>query len=709
MNQADGNFLDRELFDHYVDGGANEPEFRLIRKLHLSLLRGKLWIIIAALVGGAAGYGFTEWQEVKYTSVASVMINTRESVETEFAPVVSGLPTSTTTLESELEVLRSLDLIERLVDRFELTTDPEFAESDEVVEPPEIVFTEEELARIAREQTIGAVADQREIEQVGTVSAVYAISFTTTDPLKSARLANGLANEYLETTTSAKLRSLELSQGWLTERTSEVQEQLSDLGVVRESHILSAPYTLEEIETIKAKSLSLERRLRAAKEKLETQTATLRRIGLLRSADKPLLAVLEVPDPGQELLAAAAAVSAEQSGAAAALDTQLDMSAARLRDQRDEIEETVSAYEAETARLREILTQQARHDAELHRIENDIAVGEAIYQDFVAQLSRRTQQERYLDADARVIAWARPALEPSEPRRKLMAASGMLVAAMLAGLLILIAELRHTRLRTIREFEEATGLPMIGLVPQARRGERPDNLSLNGTERYSPRMMRFARKLRASVTAALRETRDRRGLSDSRTPNRGAKIIAGVATNPDDGLSASILMLAAAFAEVGENVLVVDLDFWNSSYLKDYPLASANADTYLDPKAKKRIVLETEWPGISLLPAVGPTEGDHAPVTEEGLRQILQQLSNRFDRILVDTTPMKDRIDATSLCRSADAIVYFVRWNSTTKSDVQSALKLMADVGISPTAVVATRVNTKRVKAYGEKALSFPG
>ncbi|HNP15481.1 MAG TPA: hypothetical protein PKI99_03355, partial [Terrimesophilobacter sp.] len=83
--------------------------------------------------------------------------------------------------------------------------------------------------------------------------------------------------------------------------------------------------------------------------------------------------------------------------------------------QRAELDVESLPLGAELERTRAVLLDRARRDAETKRIENDIAVSEAIYQDFMTQLSRRTEQREYLDADARVISLARPPFRPSEP------------------------------------------------------------------------------------------------------------------------------------------------------------------------------------------------------------------------------------------------------------------------------------------------------
>lgn len=663
MNRERGGFLERELLAESIDAAAADTDVIVLQNLVLAIWRGLIWIVLAGLIFGVVGILGAKMLERKYTSVAQVMIDTRNAVDSTFVPVTSGSATTSTTLESELEVLRSLDLIERVVDQFGLTEDPEFASPTLGIAQ----FSEEERTRILREMTIAAVAKKRTIEQVGNISAVYAISFLTNDPMKSARLANALAEEYLNTSVVAKRRSLELSQGWLTERTSELQRKLTDLNIELESHIMAAPYSAEEVNTIKVQSLIKERQLRDTS--LDLQRA-------------------------EDALGLAAASSAEGKAQTENDKVAQEALIAQQTRVRNAIKADIEDQEASLSLLHTALARQARHSAELRRIENDIAVSEAIYRDFVSQLSRRTQQERYLDADARVISAARPALDPSEPKSVQIALVLAILAAGLTSIAIVIQEFRQKRLRTVREYEAASGLPLIGVVPEAEATETLPSAVLAGPPTISPRMMRFARKLRASIPA--------------RRDGRSNKIIAGVACSPGEGCTTSLLMLAAACAEAGERVLLVDLDFWNSPFCIDPSAVAPAGARSTRSKADRHVAAHTDWGQLSLLPAIARSDSQGAPLTVEDLAARLDRLLESYDRILVDTAPLLQRMDVAALSGGCDAVLVFARWKTTTIREIKSMLKLLADVGVRPTAIVATRVNTSQLKQFGEGSLYFP-
>src|SRR5690554_3036004 len=130
MKQGDVRVQDSELLGRGVLPVAGHDEMGVLAGLGRALRRSLSWILGLAFAAGVVAYVLTFLAEVRYTSTAQVMIDTREMPDNEFAPI-SGLPVSLTALESELEVLRSLDIIDHVVQRLQLGIDPEFAPDDD--------------------------------------------------------------------------------------------------------------------------------------------------------------------------------------------------------------------------------------------------------------------------------------------------------------------------------------------------------------------------------------------------------------------------------------------------------------------------------------------------------------------------------------------------------------------------------------------------
>lgn len=745
MNQENSKALDAELFGAQLTPSSPDDEVRLLSDLIRALWRARFRLAMVGFVAGVVGYGLSYASDIGYTSVAQVMIETRTS-DDDFTSTTSGLPISTTALESELEVLRSHDLAQRVVDRLALDQDEEFAAEDEddgginlsprvaiswvkglvsqafgpsdeeVIDPVQAALSAEDLER---EKVVANVVAKRTIEQVGNVSAVFAIRFTSVDPRKAAVLANALAEEYLASQTSAKLVALERSQGWLSERTIELQERLSALGVELERQLLDAPFTVEEVETMKALRSSAERQLNTADSAAAELIELRRNILILISQRNFEDAAALLPVLTTEVRTA---LATSRTGNTSALEAALDAEVEALSVQIEQRQAVVDALREEIDGFRDNLVQVAEHDAEARRIESDIRVSEAIYQDFVSQLSRRTQQDRFLNPDARIIAYARPSQNPSQPRRAQIAVILAVLAVFIGSAVVIVRELRQSGLRTVGDFEDATGLPVLGTIPKFRARNAPINAVLLQDGSIDPGLIQFARKLYSSYAALLYTQPLKpgsRSRSASMTPREAQsdvgpshrkenQIIACASALDKEGKSSTMLLLAGACAYAGERVLLIDCDFWSSPFKALAPETPAGYYAALrDPSQVDPLIVDTDEDDVYILPAARGVEDPAALLLSDEFGNLVNALAQDFDRILIDTPAILQRIDIAALYRLANTVLMIVRWNSTNKGAVNSAIKALQDVGVTPSAVAATQVDTKRASEYGDNPFAY--
>ncbi|MEO1312266.1 MAG: AAA family ATPase [Pseudomonadota bacterium] len=747
MKQETSKTLDAELFGTGFTPSSSDDEVRLLADLWRALWRAKYWLALGGFVAAVIAYAMTYTNDIKYTSVARVMIETR-TTDDDFG---SGLPISVTVLESELEVLRSQDLAERVVERLDLETDDEFAPTDEdeaggigdliagLRSTVRGLFQSDEDTgettdtgdSLFDQRVVANVVGARSIEQVGNASAVFAISFRSESPRKAARLANALAEEYLNSQTSAKLTALERSQGWLSERTIELQERLVGLGVDLERQVLDAPFTVEETETMKAQRTSAERQLNDARNAVEELTNVRREIFILVSQRNFLEAARAVPNPSFQMRQA---MIEADNGDPNILEAALTQELNEITAQIDARERVVDGLRAEIDGYRDALVEVAEHDAQSKRIESDIRVSEAIYQDFVSQLSRRTQQDRFLNPDARIIAYARPSLYPSEPKRALSAVVAAVIAVFLLSLMVLVRELNQSGLRTVSDYEEATGLPVLGTIPRFSRKSAPVAALLSSERSIDPRLIQFARKLYSSYAGLMyiqphgSEAWGQRGvpapLETDATPIpskiKDNQIIACASALDGEGKSSTMLLLAGACAYAGEKVLLIDADFWDSpltslsktdaaGYLRalDAPDDAPDDAPEVAKAAVQALIVQTDEANVSVLPAPEGLEDPAAVLLSEEFAKMVQNLSADYDRILIDTPAVLKRVDIAALYRVADTVLLITNWNATPRGAVKSAIKALQDVGVTPSAVAATKVNTKRASGYGDNPFAY--
>jgi len=705
--------LDNELYATDIVGGDNQ-ELRILSNLLLAARRHFWLILILAMLAAAGAFFATSMVEDRFTASSRVKLNTRITTDVQFTPGGPDLPINIASLESELEVMRSSDLIEASIFDLELIERPANPED----EAAQSAFKDELEALISK------IRDNRIIEQVGTTSAVFEISVTDTDPFLASALANALGRQYLQRQTLEKIRTLERAQGWLSERTLQIQTQITELLKQQETYIIESPFSPEESATIRAQRQIGERQLANKESDLREIDSSISRIETLSRIGQFVDAAALLPAQSERLEATLIQVASNPSADLLQIvRNEINAGLAVLKDRSATLQQEIISSELTLADLRAKQDIQAIHDGQARQIENEIAVSQAIYLDFVSELSRRTEQTDFLDSDGRIIEFARPPRTPSEPNEVLLSFVTFVGVMTLGLLTALVLEMANRKLRTTLEYEEACGTDLRGVLPDLGRDNNVVAKILSGeASRKFQSLNAFARKLRVCVLAAERHSSSSisskdRFKPDSKVapavgqvlPHRHAKILAGASSVLGEGQSTSLLALAQVLAEAGESVVLVDADFWNSAYSDQFTQKTPGR---VINWGNKSFLCDSGTPGLKILPArsgTSRTETRRDLAAFFGSKEcdaILSDLATQFDRVIIDTPPLLEVVDSVSLLSHADQVIFFARWKSTKKALVQNAIRLLDDVSIRPTFCVATCVKLGELSRYGDTTLS---
>jgi succinoglycan biosynthesis transport protein ExoP len=210
-------------------------------QLARTLWRGKFLILLAAIVGLLIGGWYAYFQAVPvYTSTATVALEDQQAQVVDIESVVSGVSSDQASINTEIEVIRSRSLLEKLVTRLNLLEDPEFNASLR----PQPKFSVGVLIKIIKSVVSTApaatptVSERRNLDSVIDVvlskisvsnirqSYVFRITATTQQAQKSAEIANTLAELYILEQLETKFQATEQATTWLTQRVAELQVQL---------------------------------------------------------------------------------------------------------------------------------------------------------------------------------------------------------------------------------------------------------------------------------------------------------------------------------------------------------------------------------------------------------------------------------------------------------------------------------------------------
>jgi capsular exopolysaccharide synthesis family protein len=167
---------------------------------------------------------------------------------------------------------------------------------------------------------------------------------------------------------------------------------------------------------------------------------------------------------------------------------------------------------------------------------------------------------------------------------------------------------------------------------------------------------------------------------------------------PSEGKTTVACSLAIAMAQAGQSVLLVDCDLRRPRLHKVFRRSNAEGVNVavIDPQAVDLEALRTEVDGLSLL-----SSGPHAPSPAELLQsdkfaQLLDYLSSKYDRIVLDSPPLVPVTDAAIVATQVDASILVIRGFKTTRDLARQALRSLRDVGVKPIGAVLNAVDLTR-------------
>ena len=588
--------FDAEMSASTPSLAVETSDLSVLRDLMKAILRSWFPIMLAALLCGAALTLATFVRAPTYVASAQVMLNTRTQSPNAIALPTGTLALSITTLESEIDLMRSNDVLMPVVEELGLASDPRFVGDEDGFN----------IRRAIRSLILGGDADEGvgdpsfgaleslsenlKVTQNGPVSAVYTISFEAESPELAATIANAVAKSYVDLLLARKLRAISRAQRWFEDRAVALNAKVGEIATAYEQHRLKEPATAATIEA------------------LRTERTTL------------------LEQPG------------DHTAAFAEIDARLAVYAAYV--------------------------------SELKRLERELEEARTVHGEFVEQAQRTTEPSLYLDPEATIISRA---LAPDSPAG-LSRAITLIVGLMLGGMMgvggAVTGELLNTRLRKKTEIETAAEAPILGVFPKIRTGLRlrtPDD-----------------------VAAALKRSASRFGgrLLQQLEPAKSAAqpVLAIASPSARDGRTTVGKALAQVFVDAGYRTLYVD--------------CSGEPDARDAPAAGLETALAAPSEGAAYLVSLTATAGRDRIVLPDSRTVDMKALREAFGAIILESPPMNAEIDAAATWQLADGVIAVVKWNGTTRQELQRLSHETASVGAPLVGVVVNATDKRRLHRY---------
>ncbi len=245
------------------------------------------------------------------------------------------------------------------------------------------------------------------------------------------------------------------------------------------------------------------------------------------------------------------------------------------------------------------------------------------------------------------------------PRTKVNYAIALFLGFFLPSAYILLVDFFNNRVRSIRELEQITNLPILGHIAHSRKTEQELSLTNNSY----------------SITAeSIRTLRTNVQLLGANLPSQ---FIVITSSTSHEGKTFSSINLAKSFSLLSKRVILVGYDLRKPRLAKMLNLSdSTGLSLFLTDKAPlEKVIQKTANPYLDII-----TEGPLLPnpteiVASSASNKLISLLRQRYDYVIFDTSPVGVVPDGKLLIKEADICLMVVRQSKSKRHELKNTLK----------------------------------
>jgi succinoglycan biosynthesis transport protein ExoP len=698
------------------------------------------WKFIAAVVGISLLVGTISLlrQTFLYTATAQVLLEPQRA-KLPGSEIIADVSLDLAMIESQTAIIRSSEFLRRVVEKERLVSDAEFGpgapQGASLVANAGPANASDQTGSTQRARDEPAVAPSvlaatEALKGAVTVSAgqgqgyVLAITVTSADPARAAKLANAIANMYLVDKLDTRFEAAQRASTWLSDRLAELRNQLrASEEAVAEFRAAHGIYQSRGNVTLNQQQLSelsgklVEARADAAQKKARVDLllsieekggslqnlpdisnagslATLRhQAATLSQQEADLLARYGAPHP------LVVNVRAQQRDVDRAIAAEVRRLAASVKNEYELAQSRVASFEQSLQQATGQVNVDDTTSIRLRELERAVTVNKSLFEDFLQRAKITQEQSTFEAREARIITRALPPGSPSYPNKtKYM--SAFVIIGLLVGIGGAFAkEMLNAGFTTPKQVEEVLGLPLLTSVSQMEVRD----LTVDGKIVPIPHypivkpLSRFSESMRAL-----------RGGIQMTDVDHPPKVIQVTSTVPDEGKTTIALSFAASAANSGHRVLFIDADLRHPSATRFLGLQKEPGlvDLLLGQVTQDEVIRFQANAGYWTLSAGDKTQNPPDLLGSDRMRSIVGACREAFDLVVLDTPPAGPVIDPVIVSQLSDTVVLVVRWASTAREMIESCAKQLS-VHRKIAGVVFNRVNDHEAKKYGKYASSY--
>jgi capsular exopolysaccharide synthesis family protein len=584
-------------------------------------------------------------------------------------------------LQTQLDILQSRALSERVAERLKLQRDPAFYRAIGA-EPP----AADASPKAASERTGAALRNNLSVD-LPRSSRIASIRFTSTNAEVSARVANAYAEEFIASNLQRKFDSSAYARSFVAQQLAEAKNRLENSevavnnyarqnGLIRTRDAAVAGDKAQPAGSITTASLlqlnEAANTARAQRIAAQGRWQAVSGGGALNSPE-----VLSNPTV-QQLLAQRADVQAKL-GQERVRHLESYPTVVQLRAQASEIERQLGAlvgavrnsvrsqYTAAQNAERQLadqvsglktatLSEQDR-SVQYNLLAREADTNRTIFDGLLQRFKELNAAAGISASNLLVIDRADVPSQPSSPSLLKNLALALLSGLILSALIVLFRDQFDDSIRLPEDVDAKLELALLGVVPRVS-GAAANELA----DPRSPMSEAYA-SLGGALLYATGE-----GLPET---------LLVTSAQAGEGKSITSLAIANNLARIGKRTVLIDLDLRRPSVARNLGAENTHGMTSLltGQDTLDGVLLATEQANLSVITS-GPLPPSPAElIAGPRLQAVIDELADRFDAVVIDSPPVLGLADAPLLSALVDGVVVVVEAGRSRRGALKASLR----------------------------------
>lgn len=299
-------------------------------------------------------------------------------------------------------------------------------------------------------------------------------------------------------------------------------------------------------------------------------------------------------------------------------------------------------------------------ERELLGIERKYKLNDELYTFLLEKRAVAQMQKASNTADNEIIDYPEYDNEPVSPKKALIYIFALMAGISFPFLWIFFANMFNVKISGIDEISSVTDIPVSGYIPHHKMKRN----TILFDEPESPVAEAF-RLLRSRLVYFIK---------DIRKP-----VILVTSSMPEEGKTTVAINLASAYSLLGKKTILVGFDLRQPGIYNDFSVENNHGvSTWLIGKDKlENVIIESKQSNLHFILS-GPIPPNPAELTTlDRTDELIRLLKEKFEYIIIDTSPVGIISDTYHLISLADVCVLVVRQNHTIKELFADTLRDM--------------------------------